>query len=80
MSSARGRVGEWSRLRRVVKVTGFVASAAGFNEQHKVVDGASLLLAEVLGEKGKHSRSAVGVNELPLNASVELEIIVEVEP
>ncbi len=63
---------------RVVKVVGFVASAPGFNGQPSVVNGASDLLAEVFGDKGAHARSAVGVSELPLDAPVELELIVEV--
>jgi enamine deaminase RidA (YjgF/YER057c/UK114 family) len=63
---------------RVVKVVGFVASAAGFNGQPSVVNGASDLLAQVFGDKGAHARSAVGVAELPLDAPVEVELIVEV--
>ncbi|HTX94746.1 MAG TPA: RidA family protein [Mycobacterium sp.] len=63
---------------RVVKVVGFVASAPGFNGQPAVVNGASDLLAEVFGDKGAHARSAVGVSELPLDAPVEVELIVEV--
>lgn len=63
---------------RVVKVVGFVASAPGFNGQPSVVNGASDLLAEVFGEHGAHARSAVGVSELPLDAPVEVELIVEV--
>ncbi|HWF29936.1 MAG TPA: RidA family protein [Mycobacterium sp.] len=63
---------------RVVKVVGFVASAPGFNGQPSVVNGASELLAEVFGDKGAHARSAVGVAELPLDAPVEVELIVEV--
>jgi len=62
---------------RVVKVVGFVASAAGFNGQPAVVNGASELLGEVFGDAGKHARSAVGVSELPLDAPVEVELIVE---
>jgi|SRR5438270_11280859 enamine deaminase RidA (YjgF/YER057c/UK114 family) len=62
---------------RVVKVVGFVASAPGFNGQPGVVNGASDLLAEVFGDKGAHARSAVGVAELPLDAPVEVELIVE---
>jgi enamine deaminase RidA (YjgF/YER057c/UK114 family) len=69
-----------NEIKRIVKVTGYVSSAAGFTEQPKVVDGASTLLVELLGEKGAHARAAVGVNELPLGASVELEMIVEVAP
>lgn len=63
---------------RVVKVVGFVASAEGFNGQPGVVNGASDLLAEVFVEQGAHARSAVGVSELPLDAPVEVELIVEV--
>jgi enamine deaminase RidA (YjgF/YER057c/UK114 family) len=63
---------------RVVKVVGFVASASGFNGQPGVVNGASDLFAEVFGEQGAHARSAVGVSELPLDAPVEVELIVEV--
>jgi len=64
---------------RVVKVVGFVASASGFNGQPGVINGASELLGEVFGEAGAHARSAVGVSELPLNAPVEVELIVEVK-
>jgi len=63
---------------RVVKVVGFVASAAGFNGQPAVINGASEFLGEVFGEAGAHARSAVGVSELPLDAPVEVELIVEV--
>lgn len=64
---------------RVVKVVGFVASAPNFNGQPAVVNGASELLGEVFGDAGKHARSAVGVSELPLNAPVEVELIVELK-
>jgi enamine deaminase RidA (YjgF/YER057c/UK114 family) len=63
---------------QVVKVVGFVASAPGFNGQPGVLNGASDLLAEVFGDCGAHARSAVGVYELPLDAPVEVELIVEV--
>ncbi len=63
---------------RVVKVVGFVASAPGFHGQPGVVNGASTLLGEVFGEAGAHARSAVGVSELPLDAPVEVELVVEV--
>ncbi len=63
---------------RVVKVVGFVASAPGFHGQPGVVNGASELFGEVFGDAGAHARSAVGVAELPLNAPVEVELIVEV--
>lgn len=64
---------------RVVKVVGFVASAPNFNGQPGVVNGASELLGEVFGDAGTHARSAVGVSELPLNAPVEVELIVELQ-
>jgi len=63
---------------RVVKLVGFVASAPGFNGQPGVINGASEFLGEVFGETGAHARSAVGVSELPLDAPVEVELIVEV--
>ena len=63
---------------RVVKVTGFVASAPGFTSQPAVVNGASELLGQVLGDAGIHARSAVGMASLPLDAPVEVELIVEV--
>lgn len=63
---------------RIVKVVGFVASAPGFSGQPGVINGASELLGEVFGEAGQHARSAVGVSELPLDAPVEVELIVEV--
>jgi enamine deaminase RidA (YjgF/YER057c/UK114 family) len=65
-------------IARVVKVVGFVASAAGFGGQPAVVNGASELLGEIFGEAGQHARSAVGVAELPGNVPVEVELIVEV--
>jgi enamine deaminase RidA (YjgF/YER057c/UK114 family) len=68
------------RVVKVVKLTGFVASAPGFTGQPAVVNGASELFGEVFGEAGRHARSAVGVAELPLGAPVEVEVIVEIEP
>lgn len=65
---------------RVVKVTGFVASALGFAGQPGVVDGASRLLGDVFGPDGRHARSAVGVAALPLGAPVEVELVVQVPP
>jgi enamine deaminase RidA (YjgF/YER057c/UK114 family) len=67
------------RLVKIVKITGFVASAPGFTGQPAVVNGASNLFGDVLGEMGRHARSAVGVAELPLGAPVEVEVIAEVE-
>ena len=65
-------------VRRIVKVTGFVASAPGFTQQAQVINGASELLIEVFGEAGRHARSAVGTAVLPLDAPVEVELIAEV--
>jgi enamine deaminase RidA (YjgF/YER057c/UK114 family) len=66
------------RLVKIVKVTGFVASAPGFTGQPAVINGASQLFGDVLGEIGRHARSAVGVAELPLGSPVEVEVIAEV--
>ncbi|GIJ28240.1 putative endoribonuclease [Micromonospora qiuiae] len=63
---------------KIVKLTGFVASAPGFTGQPAIINGASDLLGSVFGEAGRHARSAVGVAELPLDAPVEVELIVEV--
>lgn len=65
-------------VKRVVKVTGFVASAPGFTGQPGVVNGASELLGDIFGDAGAHARAAVGVAELPLGAPVEVELTVEV--
>jgi enamine deaminase RidA (YjgF/YER057c/UK114 family) len=66
------------RIVKIVKLTGFVASAEGFTGQPAVVNGASELFGDVLGELGRHARSAVGVAELPMGAPVEVEVIAEV--
>ncbi len=70
--------GGLAAVRRIVKVTGFVASAPGFTQQAQVVNGASELLIEIFGEAGRHARSAVGMAVLPLDAPVEVELIAEV--
>ena len=67
------------KIKRIVKVTGFVSSLPAFGDQPKVINGASELLQLIFGEKGIHARAAVGVTSLPLNAAVEVEMIVEVE-
>lgn len=77
LAAAAAEAGGLSNVRRILKVTGFVASAPGFNEQPAVINGASDLLGEVFGEAGVHARSAVGVSELPLGAPVEVELVVE---
>ena len=77
LAAVKSLVGDLDRIARVVKVTGFVASAVDFTGQPGVVNGASELLGAVLGDKGVHARSAVGVAVLPLDAPVEIELQVE---
>ena len=71
----KAAVGDLDRVRRVVKLTGFVNSTPDFTDQPKVANGASDLMAQVFGEAGKHARSAVGVPVLPLDAAVEVDAI-----
>jgi len=70
--------GDLGRIKRVIKLNGFVASAPEFVEQHLVINGASNLIANVLGEAGKHARAAVGMAALPFNAAVEIDAIMEI--
>jgi len=78
IAAAAAAAGGLDRIRRIVKVTGFVASAPSFTGQPAVVNGASEFLLEVFGEAGRHARSAVGMAVLPLDTPVEVELIVEV--
>ena len=71
--------GDLDKVEQILKVTGFVSSAPGFNGQPGVINGASELLAKAFGEKGAHARSAVGVSELPLNVPCEVEMIVKIK-
>jgi len=76
----RANLGSLDKVKRIVKVLGMVASAEGFGDQPKVINGFSDLMVEVFGEAiGKHARSAVGLAELPMGIPVEIEMIVEVE-
>ena len=70
--------GDLGRIKRLIKLNGFVASTPDFVEQHLVINGASNLLANVLGEAGKHARAAVGMAALPLNDAVEIDAILEI--
>jgi enamine deaminase RidA (YjgF/YER057c/UK114 family) len=70
--------GDLSRVKRIVKLTGFVASSHGFSDHPFVVNGASDLMVEVFGDAGRHARSSVGVPSLPMNACVEVEAVVEI--
>jgi enamine deaminase RidA (YjgF/YER057c/UK114 family) len=75
----KAAVGTLDRVKRCVKVSGFVASSDNFTDQPKVVNGASDFLFEIFGERGRHTRVAVGVNILPMNAPVEISFVFEVE-
>ncbi|ODT07897.1 MAG: hypothetical protein ABS58_04925 [Mesorhizobium sp. SCN 65-20] len=79
LAQVKAALGDLEKIRRIVKITVFVASTPDFTEQHLVANGASDFLVAALGERGKHARSAVGVASLPLNAAVEIEAIVETE-
>jgi enamine deaminase RidA (YjgF/YER057c/UK114 family) len=79
LAQAKAALGDLELVRRLVKITVFVASAPGFTEQHLVANGASDLFVAALGEPGRHARSAVGTASLPLDAPVEVEAIFEVE-
>ena len=72
-------IGNLNRVKNVVKVLGFVASAQNFNQQPLVINAGSQLLIDVFGEKGQHARSAIGTNELPGNIPVEIEVIFEID-
>ncbi len=72
-------LGDLNRVKQIVKLNGYVASADGFTQQPRVINGASDLLAEIWGERGKHARKAIGVLELPDGAPVEVELIAEVQ-
>ena len=79
LSGVSAVAGSLDRVRRVVRVIGYVRSAPGFSEQPAVVDGASELLLQIWGEAGRHARTSIGVAELPGGAPVEVELIVELD-
>jgi enamine deaminase RidA (YjgF/YER057c/UK114 family) len=79
VAQVAGAAGGIHRIKRIIRLGVFVNSADGFTDQPKVANGASDLLVSIFADAGKHARSAVGVNELPLNAAVEIEMIAEVE-
>lgn len=78
LSVIKSTIKDFRMLSKIVKVTGYVASAPGFSKQADVINGASDLFFELLGDKGSHARVAVGVSELPLNSPVEIEVIAEI--
>ncbi len=79
LSAVESVIGDLNKINRIIRLTGYVASEKNFNNQPEVIEGASSLLLEIFGEKGKHSRSAIGVSELPSNAPVEIELIVGIK-
>ncbi|MCX5494241.1 RidA family protein [Kaistia dalseonensis] len=78
LAQARAALGDLERVARIVKLTGFVNSAADFGDQPKIVNGASDFFVEVFGDKGRHARSAVGVSGLPFGVGVEVEAVIEI--
>ncbi len=78
LAQAKAALGDLERIVQVLRLTGFVASAPDFFDQPKIINGASDLLGAVLGDAGRHTRSAVGVASLPLNASVEIDAILKI--
>lgn len=78
LAQLRAEIGNLDKVSKIVRVSGFVNSASDFYEQPKIINAASDLLFEIFGEKGKHSRIAVGVASLPLNSTVEIDLIAEV--
>lgn len=77
LSAVKSITGSLDEIEQIVKITVFVNSASGFSAQPKIANGASELLVKLFGDAGKHARSAVGVSELPMNAPVEIEMIVK---
>jgi enamine deaminase RidA (YjgF/YER057c/UK114 family) len=80
LASLKAEIGTLDRVNRIVRLFGMVNSAPDFDEQPRVIDGASNLLVELFGDKGRHSRSAIGMGALPFGISVEIEMVVEIEP
>ncbi|MEL6504513.1 MAG: RidA family protein [Pseudomonadota bacterium] len=78
LAQAKGALGSLDRIKQVVKIQGFVNATADFEDHPAVVNGASDLLAEVLGDAGKHARAAVGMSSLPFNAMVEVDAVIEI--
>jgi enamine deaminase RidA (YjgF/YER057c/UK114 family) len=79
LGSLKATIGDLGKVKQVVKLLGMVNCGPEFTDQPKVINGVSDLLVEVFGQRGKHARSAVGMNALPLNIAVEIEMIVEME-
>ena len=80
LATMRAELGDLDRVRRIVKVFGMVNVAPGFNQMPQVIDGCSDLLVAVFGDAGRHTRSAVGLAELPFDIAVEIELVAAIEP
>ena len=79
LRAVRKHVGSLDRVERVLRITGYVNSSPDFTEQHLVINGASQLVRDVFGEAGRHARTALGMAQLPLGSSVEVEMILELK-
>lgn len=80
LAAAKSVLGSLDRIERIVKVNGYVNSAPGFTDQAKVMNGASDLLAQIFGEKGRHARTSVGVSALPMDIAVEVDLVLACKP
>jgi enamine deaminase RidA (YjgF/YER057c/UK114 family) len=80
LATLQSAIGDLSRVKRIVKILGLVNCTDDFTEQPKIINGCSDLMIAVFGEKGKHARSAIGTNALPMGMAVEVEMIVEINP
>ena len=79
MAQAKTALGELDRITQLLRLNGFVSAAPGFADHPKVINGASDLLVEILGDKGRHTRIAVGCSSLPLNAAVEIDAVFSID-
>jgi enamine deaminase RidA (YjgF/YER057c/UK114 family) len=80
LSVARAELGDLDRVERIIKINGYVNSAPDFDRQPEVINGASDLLVSIFGERGRHVRTSIGVNILPGNIPVEIEMVLQVSP
>lgn len=78
LTALKSYCGDLDRIKRIIKIQAFVSSAVGFDQQHIVINAASQLLYDVLGDAGCHARTAIAVNQLPMDATVEIEAIAEI--
>ena len=79
ISTIKSAIGDLKNVKQIIRVNGMVNSASNFTDQPKVINGCSDLLVEVFGDRGKHTRVALGMNSLPMNIAVEIDLILEVE-